>query len=145
MKETISPPATSRAEPDVTTLPGAAEAGSHRAVVAVRNMEQGSDPVRSRARPGRQPGSHLGSRQRRWGGRWASFWASLWPSPWQRSRAWTGPGQRLMGSESGMATAEYAITTLAAVGLAGLLVVILRSEEVRGFLLNVIRTALSLP
>nr|WP_281452564.1 DUF4244 domain-containing protein [Paenarthrobacter nitroguajacolicus] len=52
---------------------------------------------------------------------------------------------RLMGSELGMATAEYAITTLAAVGLAGLLVVILRSEEVRGFLLNVIRTALSLP
>jgi hypothetical protein len=52
---------------------------------------------------------------------------------------------RLMGSEVGMATAEYAIATLAAVGLAGLLVVILRSEEVRGFLLNLIRTALSLP
>lgn len=52
---------------------------------------------------------------------------------------------RLMGSEAGMATAEYAIATLAAVGLAGLLVVILRSEEVRGFLLNLIRTALSLP
>nr|WP_306422710.1 DUF4244 domain-containing protein [Paenarthrobacter aurescens] len=52
---------------------------------------------------------------------------------------------RLMGSEIGMATAEYAIATLAAVGLAGLLVVILRSEEVRGFLLNLIRTALSLP
>jgi len=51
----------------------------------------------------------------------------------------------LLGSESGMATAEYAIATLAAVGLAGLLVVILRSEEVRGFLLNLIRTALSLP
>ncbi|MFJ4209746.1 DUF4244 domain-containing protein [Paenarthrobacter sp. NPDC089675] len=52
---------------------------------------------------------------------------------------------RLFGSEAGMATAEYAIATLAAVGLAGLLVVILRSEEVRGFLLNLIRTALSLP
>ncbi|WP_159707075.1 DUF4244 domain-containing protein [Arthrobacter sp. 18067] len=52
---------------------------------------------------------------------------------------------QLMGSEAGMATAEYAIATLAAVGLAGLLVVILRSEEVRGFLLNLIRTALSLP
>lgn len=57
----------------------------------------------------------------------------------------TDPLKGLMGSETGMATAEYAITTLAAVGLAGLLVVILRSEEVRGFLLNVIRTALSLP
>lgn len=51
----------------------------------------------------------------------------------------------LMGSEGGMATAEYAIATLAAVGLAGLLVVILRSEEVRGFLLNLVRIALSLP
>lgn len=54
-------------------------------------------------------------------------------------------GGKLLGSEAGMATAEYAIATLAAVGLAGLLVVILRSEEVRGFLLNLIRTALSLP
>ncbi|MFC8041133.1 DUF4244 domain-containing protein [Paenarthrobacter sp. NPDC057355] len=63
----------------------------------------------------------------------------------RRRRPRTGSPRRLMGSEGGMATAEYAITTLAAVGLAGLLVVILRSEEVRGFLLNVIRTALSLP
>lgn len=47
------------------------------------------------------------------------------------------------GLESGMATAEYAIATLAAVGFAGLLVVILKSDEVRGFLLNIIRTALS--
>lgn len=53
--------------------------------------------------------------------------------------------RRLMGSEAGMATAEYAIATLAAVGFAGLLVFILRSEEVRGFLLNLIRTALALP
>lgn len=52
---------------------------------------------------------------------------------------------RLLGSEAGMATAEYAIATLAAVGFAGLLVFILRSEEVRGFLLNLIRTALALP
>jgi hypothetical protein len=52
---------------------------------------------------------------------------------------------RLMGSEAGMATAEYAIATLAAVGFAGLLVFILRSDEVRGFLLNLIRTALALP
>ena len=53
--------------------------------------------------------------------------------------------KRLTGSELGMATAEYAIATLAAVGFAGLLVVILRSEEVRGFLLNLIRSALALP
>lgn len=48
-----------------------------------------------------------------------------------------------LGPEAGMATAEYAIATLAAVGFAGLLVVILKSDEVRGFLLNLIRTALS--
>lgn len=51
----------------------------------------------------------------------------------------------LPGSEAGMATAEYAIATLAAVGFAGLLVFILRSDEVRGFLLTLIRTALALP
>ncbi len=56
------------------------------------------------------------------------------------------PGrQRLTASEAGMATAEYAIATLAAVGFAGLLVFILRSDEVRGFLLTLIRTALALP
>lgn len=51
---------------------------------------------------------------------------------------------RLRQSELGMATAEYAIATLAAVGFAGLLVVILRSDEVRGFLLTIIRNALNL-
>lgn len=52
---------------------------------------------------------------------------------------------RRAGSETGMATAEYAIATLAAVGFAGALVFIMRSDEVRGFLLNLIRTALALP
>ena len=36
-------------------------------------------------------------------------------------------------AEAGMATAEYAIATLAAAGFAGLLYVILRSDQVRGF------------
>ncbi|HEX9088563.1 MAG TPA: DUF4244 domain-containing protein [Arthrobacter sp.] len=53
--------------------------------------------------------------------------------------------RKLFGSERGMATAEYAIATLAAVGFAGILVFIMRSDEVRGFLLNLIRTALALP
>jgi uncharacterized protein DUF4244 len=53
--------------------------------------------------------------------------------------------KRRRGSEAGMATAEYAIATLAAVGFAGVLVFIMRSDEVRGFLLNLIRTALALP
>jgi hypothetical protein len=46
--------------------------------------------------------------------------------------------------ERGMATAEYAIATVAAAGFAGLLVVILRSGEVRDLLLGIIRSALSL-
>jgi hypothetical protein len=53
--------------------------------------------------------------------------------------------RRISGSEAGMATAEYAIATLAAVGFAGILVFIMRSDEVRGFLMNLIRTALALP
>ena len=48
-------------------------------------------------------------------------------------------------AERGAATAEYAIATLAAVGFAGLLVVILRSDEVRGMLTDIVRQALSLP
>ena len=45
--------------------------------------------------------------------------------------------------DAGMATAEYAIATLAAVGFAGLLIVVLRSDEVRGLLTGIIRQALS--
>ena len=45
--------------------------------------------------------------------------------------------------ETGMATAEYAIATVAAAGFAGLLVAILRSGEVRELLLGIIRSALS--
>jgi Flp pilus assembly pilin Flp len=48
-----------------------------------------------------------------------------------------------LADEEGAATAEYAIATMAAVGFAGLLVVILRSNEVRGLLLDIIRNALS--
>ena len=46
-------------------------------------------------------------------------------------------------SEAGAATAEYAIATMAAVGFAGLLVVIMRSDEVREILFNLVRSALS--
>lgn len=47
-------------------------------------------------------------------------------------------------SDRGAATAEYAIATLAAVGFAGLLVAILRSDEVRGLLFDLVRRALSI-
>lgn len=47
-------------------------------------------------------------------------------------------------SETGAATAEYAIATMAAVGFAGLLVVIMRSDEVKAILFDLVRSALSL-
>ena len=45
--------------------------------------------------------------------------------------------------EKGAETAEYAVATMAAVGFAGLLVVILRGEEVRGILTELVRNALT--
>jgi Protein of unknown function (DUF4244) len=47
--------------------------------------------------------------------------------------------------EEGAVTAEYAIATIAAVGFAALLVVVLRSDEVRGMLTDLIRHALAMP
>jgi hypothetical protein len=43
-----------------------------------------------------------------------------------------------------MATAEYAIATLAACGFAGVLLAILRSDEVHSLLLGIIHRALEL-
>lgn len=45
--------------------------------------------------------------------------------------------------DAGLATAEYAVVMVAAVGFAGLLVVILRSAEVRAALTDLVRDALS--
>ncbi|WP_244259394.1 DUF4244 domain-containing protein [Rathayibacter sp. VKM Ac-2759] len=47
------------------------------------------------------------------------------------------------GDEEGSATAEYAIATMAAVGFAGLLVVILKGDEVRGILTDLVTRALT--
>ncbi|MGX1792909.1 DUF4244 domain-containing protein [Microbacterium sp. NPDC055312] len=58
--------------------------------------------------------------------------------PLTRSRA-----ADLFTDETGAATAEYAITTMAAVAFAGLLVVIMRSDEVRGILTDLVRRALT--
>ena len=44
--------------------------------------------------------------------------------------------------DAGMATAEYAMVTLAAVGFAGLLALVLRSDEVRGMLTGLVHRAL---
>ena len=45
--------------------------------------------------------------------------------------------------DEGAATAEYAIATMAAVGFAGLLVVIMRSDQVRGILTDLVERALT--
>ena len=64
----------------------------------------------------------------------------------QRVVAWHARGRHARSelADAGMATAEYAIATLAAVGFAGLLVVILKGNEVKGLLTGIIRQALSL-
>lgn len=52
---------------------------------------------------------------------------------------------RLERFDEGAVTAEYAIATIAAVGFAALLVVILRSDAVRGMLTELIQRALTVP
>ncbi|MGP9695303.1 DUF4244 domain-containing protein [Brachybacterium sp. AOP25-B2-12] len=49
-----------------------------------------------------------------------------------------------LADDAGATTAEYAITTLAACGFAAVLVVLLKSGEVRALLLGIITSALSL-
>ncbi len=58
----------------------------------------------------------------------------------------THPVRRVgrLAGDAGMATAEYAIATLAACGFAGLLVVILKGGQVRGLLMAIIERALSI-
>jgi hypothetical protein len=56
----------------------------------------------------------------------------------RRRRRW-----RTGTADAGMATAEYAVVLLAAVGFAGLLIVILTSGEVREMLTGLVRDALS--
>lgn len=63
----------------------------------------------------------------------------------QNTKAFTR-SQRLnarLWDETGSATAEYAIATMAAVGFAGLLVIILKGDEVKGILTDLVTRALS--
>lgn len=46
--------------------------------------------------------------------------------------------------ERGSVTAEYAIATMAAVSFAGVLVAIMRGDEIKTILLNLVRSALSI-
>ncbi len=60
-------------------------------------------------------------------------------------RRWIATARSVLRDDRGAVTAEYAIATLAAVGFAGLLVVVLRSEEVRAMLTELVRGALATP
>ena len=51
--------------------------------------------------------------------------------------------RRLSCEERGASTAEYAVTTMAAVGFAGALLVLLRGDEVRSVLADLVRKALT--
>ncbi|UYG17977.1 DUF4244 domain-containing protein [Brachybacterium huguangmaarense] len=65
-------------------------------------------------------------------------------APGRRTRgAEVTPVDRL-ADETGATTAEYAITTLAACGFAAVLVVLLKSGEVRSLLMGIITSALSM-
>ena len=50
---------------------------------------------------------------------------------------------RFLRDDTGAATAEFAVVTMASVGFAGLLVAILKSEAVRGLLMDLIKHALA--
>lgn len=67
----------------------------------------------------------------------------LQPNPPRPAQLHAAPPEELL-PDSGMATAEYAIATLAACGFAALLVAILSGGEVKAALLGIITKALSL-
>lgn len=63
------------------------------------------------------------------------------------SAAWAWVVRRAQGAgrragDAGMATAEYAVATLAAVAFAGVLLVVLKGGEVKGLLTGIVRQAL---
>ena len=64
--------------------------------------------------------------------------AKVYPFPDRKRHGMTAQDR-----EAGMATAEYAIATLAAVAFAALLVAVLSSGDVRELLMSLIRSALS--
>lgn len=62
------------------------------------------------------------------------------PPHTENLRTW---GQQIHREEEGLATAEYGIVMLAAVGFAGLLVAVLSSDTARGLLTGIVERALS--
>lgn len=68
------------------------------------------------------------------------------PLTWRgRVRAWTRRAHTVANDQTGAATAEYAIATMAAVAFAGLLVAIMRSDEIKQVLTDLVERALTVP
>lgn len=57
----------------------------------------------------------------------------------------TGRMTRMHLDDSGAATAEYVVATMAAVGFAGLLLVILKSDQIKQVLFDLVSNALTVP
>lgn len=99
-------------------------------------MTTTSVPSARGQRPRRQPGHRPAARPGLHPGRAPGV---------SRARSWRRAVVDSMTErrEAGMATAEYAIATIAAVGFAGLLILVLKSDTVRGMLTRLIESALS--
>jgi len=63
--------------------------------------------------------------------------------PWLSRRQSRRLSRPWFADDRGAATAEYVVATMAAVGFAGLLIVILRGDEVRSILTDLVRNALT--
>lgn len=63
--------------------------------------------------------------------------------PWERVGDESGPLERLLDEEDGLSTAEYAVGTVAVVGLGGLLIKLLTSDWFFGLLKGIFRGALT--
>jgi len=100
-----------------------------------QEQEQGQEQEQD-SREGQVPQGHVDGPPRR-----ARGWRAVRP---RTTGAVARAGRRVSAGahDAGMATAEYAIATLAAVGFAGLLVVLLKSDLVRGLLTGIIKKAL---
>ncbi len=80
------------------------------------------------------------------GSAWADHPASILAAHRRTSFAWGTIKGRNMNiyKDDGAITAEYAIATLAGVAFAGLMLLVLRSEEVRAMLFKLVGRALGL-
>ena len=131
-------------DPEVFSLPSApaspAEAQPEPGMRSpgLRMAQSGCACEGTENRPGGVSGSSAGA-----GGGGGRPGGTTWLAPVIPLRGQRGTVVEIQNREAGMATAEYAIATLAAVAFAALLVAVLGSGEVRELLMSLIRSALA--